>query len=136
MYLLYILLTLTCATITTSKPTDNGFVLRNVQDVKPSNKYTSTCKPTVMEIPIKLDGCQEKTVKLFGCVGDCKSDTTLNVYTNKLYINCSCCKNDPNDEIVFYTNVYCPSRKQKVEPVKVLSAKSCSCKPCFNKSVI
>lgn len=88
-----------------------------------------TCNRSIETLTIQLEGCKEETVNLFGCSGYCKSDAAINIITSALEPKCDCCK--PVDFHTFYVTIKCPGRKEKIEFVKLISAKECACQPCL-----
>lgn len=88
-----------------------------------------TCVRTVMSVTVRLDGCRPQKVRVHGCDGYCKSDSSIELYRHTLVPKCDCCK--PTSQMVVEFILLCPYRRRKFRPTKIYSAIGCSCTPCM-----
>lgn len=103
--------------------------LHHLKHVSRDTALHSACAVKLTMVNLTLDGCKPQLVTLLGCSGECKSDSSLDIYTNRLYIDCQCCK--ISEEKTFYVMINCPEREEKLQPVELVSATKCSCVPCI-----
>jgi len=108
------------------------FLLMDLSWCRPAQMYgQESCKPEIMSVSINLTGCEPLKVRLFGCAGYCRSDTTINLddADQSLIPSCSCCK--PLSDVKFSVAVNCPKERDGLRNVELVSAKECSCTPCL-----
>ena len=87
------------------------------------------CKVSLLQVDLNFIGCRKTSVKLYGCGGYCKSDSTIQIYRDKIVPKCDCCK--PRRHHKFYVQVFCPGNKKVLKFVPLLSALKCRCQPCL-----
>lgn len=103
--------------------------IRNLKYVSRDTALHSACTVKLTMVNLTLDGCKPQSVTLLGCSGECKSDSSLDINTNRLYVDCQCCKS--SEEKTFYVMINCPEKKKKLQSVELVSATKCSCVPCI-----
>ena len=106
-----------------------GSESHDLKHVSRDTALHSACAVKLTMVNLTLAGCKPQSVTLLGCSGECKSDSSLDIDTNRLYRDCQCCKN--SEEKTFYFMINCPEKENKLQPVELVSATKCSCLSCM-----
>ncbi|XP_066929416.1 thyrostimulin alpha-2 subunit-like [Clytia hemisphaerica] len=115
------------------------FLLMDISWCRPTRDFLfgeENCKLNIVTVPIRLPNCQPTVVKVLGCAGYCKSDTTIDLHSEHGIIpKCNCCT--PTKDITVFTKVLCQNpdtQEDEMRSVKLLSATECACSPCIRNS--